>query len=145
MRHPLVICIGNNARGDDGVGRRVARLLAENPAGNAEIVSAPQLDVIMTEQVAGASRVIFVDAERREEPAVRVDSLTPDTAHTNAHALDPAGLLALAATLYDAHPDATVLSVAGPEMGHDEGLSDTAEAASEEAASVVQSLLDERD
>lgn len=143
MRHPLVICIGNRARGDDGAGRRVAELLESEGLPDVSVVSTPQLDVVMAEQVARASSVVFVDAERRDAPPVRTEALTPDTAHTNAHAIDPAGLLALADTLYDAQPHATLVSVAGPEMGHAEGLSDTAEAASLEAASVVQSLVEQ--
>jgi hydrogenase maturation protease len=142
MRHALVICIGNKARGDDGAGRKVAELLDGRDLGETAIVSTPQLDVVMAEQVAHASHVIFVDAQRRTAPSVLVDTLEPDTAHTNAHAIDPAGLLALARTLYDADPGATLVTLAGPEMGHGEGLSETAEAASEEAASVVASLIE---
>lgn len=119
----------------------MADLLGEKPLDAVTIVSTPQLDVVMAEQVAEASRVIFVDAARRDSPPVHTGGLSPDTAHTNAHAIDPAGLLALADTLYGALPDATLVSVAGPEMGHAEGLSETAEAASLEAASVIRSLL----
>jgi hydrogenase maturation protease len=137
--------MGNKARGDDGAGRRVAELIEDQLAGDVVLISTPQLDVVMAEQVAAASAVVFVDAERRSAPAVRVDELVADTAHTNAHAIDPAGLLALAETLYGATPQASIVSVAGPEMGHGEGLSETAEAASREAASVAISVLKEMD
>lgn len=142
MRHTLVICIGNKARGDDGAGRRVAELLEEADRADLDIISTPQLDVVMAERVYESSRVIFADAERREAPGVRIDELLPDTANTNAHAVDPPGLLALASTLYGNAPGALMVSIAGPHMEHAEGLSETAEAASREAASRIIALLE---
>lgn len=145
MRHTLVICIGNKARGDDGAGRRVAELLSESARPDLDVLSTPQLDVVMAEQVHHAAHVIFADAQRRETPRVAVEPVAPDTANANAHAVDPAGLLALAATLYGSAPEALMVSVAGPHMGHGEGLSETAEAASREAASTIVDLLENAD
>jgi protein-S-isoprenylcysteine O-methyltransferase Ste14 len=45
MPAPAIICIGNVARGDDGVGWRVADLLAERLPEQARLVRAPALDV----------------------------------------------------------------------------------------------------
>jgi hydrogenase maturation protease len=141
MRHALVICIGNRARGDDGVARDVAERLAGRLPEGTVLHSAPQLDVVIAEDVARASVVVFADAERRDTPPVRVDELLPDAGGSNVHALDPAGLLALAHSLYGTAPPAHIVSIAAPEMGHGEGLSETARTASEAAAASIEELL----
>jgi len=141
MEPTLILCIGNKARGDDGAARYVAELLQERLPDGATLVSTPQLDIVMAQDVASASRVLFVDAARRSLPAVHVQPQLPGTAGTHAHGVDPAGLMSLAEILYGAAPAAMLVSIAAPEMGHDEGLSATAKAASEEAAFVVLGLL----
>lgn len=146
MDTTLIIAIGNVARGDDGVAHAVAELLADDdrlPA-SARIVTATGLDVAMAADVAAVARVVLVDAERRATPAVRTESLSPGPpSGPTGHAIDSPALLALAEALYGSAPPATLVSVAAPEMGHDEGLSATAETASREAASVVIALLAE--
>lgn len=137
----LVICYGNKSRGDDGAGRLVGEILAERLPEGVALLNEPQLDVVMAEDIAHARTVVFVDAERRESPAVTVDNVTPGTAGTHAHSVDPPGLLSLAETLYSRAPRALLVSIAAPEMGHAEGLTNTARAASEEAARVVLELV----
>ncbi len=137
----LVICIGNKARGDDGVARLVAELLEDVLPQTCGLISEPQLDIVMAEDLADAELVVFVDAERREWPEVKVAEVEPTVASSHAHAVDPGGLLALAQTLYAAHPNTLLVSVAGPDMDHGEGLSETARAASLEAARTVLDLV----
>jgi len=141
MESTLILCIGNKARGDDGAARYVAELLGDRLPDAVTLVSTPQLDIVMAQDVAGASRVLFVDAARRALPAVHVQPQPPGTAGTHAHGVDPAGLMSLAETLYGATPTALLVSIAAPDMGHHEGLSAIAKAASEEAALVVLGLL----
>lgn len=144
MTRNLIIAIGNVARGDDGVAHDVARrLLAAGLPAETRVMTAVGLDVAMSADVAEADRLLVVDAERRESPAVDVRPLAAGTAAHSGHAIDGPGLLAVAHALYDATPDAAVVVVAAPEMGHGEGLSATAEAASAEAASVILALLRE--
>lgn len=154
----LVICIGNLARGDDGVARHVADALKRPglPA-NVDLVSAPQLDVVMAEGMANAGRVIVVDAERRSEPAIKIERIdltgenaapaTPQGAFPRGsmpgHALDPRSLVLLARTLYGSVPAVFLVTVAAPEMGHGEALSATAAAARDEATRSVLALLHE--
>ncbi len=138
MDTPLVICIGNVARGDDGVAHAVGALLG---SAQARVVLATDLDVAMAEDVAEASVLVIVDAQRRIAPAVEVEPLAPGPAGApTGHAIDAPSLLALAQALYGHAPRALLVSVAAPEMGHGEGLSDTARAASEEAAREVLRL-----
>lgn len=134
----LVICIGNEARGDDGVARLVGRGLAAEAG--MRVLSEPQLDVLMAEEIAAADRVTFVDAERREEPPVRVEPIgaTSFVPGATTHALDPAGLLALASALYAAAPPARLVTLAAPAMGHGDELSPVAAQAADEALRLLR-------
>lgn len=141
----LVICIGNEARGDDGAAREVARRL--EGARGMLVLSAPQLDVTMAEDVSRARLVTFVDAERRDLPPVRADAVAkaPLTAGATTHALDPPGLLALAEALYGRVPPAEVISIAAPCMGHGTSLSSIASVAVREAVAAILSGEPETD
>lgn len=137
----IIICIGNKARGDDGAARRTADLLEGRLPEGVGLMSRPQLDVVMAEDLSHVLLVVFVDAERRTDPPVDVRLVAKDTISADTHGLTPGALLALAHALYGCAPRALLVSIAGPEMGHTEGMSETAEAASEKAASVVLDLL----
>lgn len=142
MNTILVVCIGNVARGDDGVAHAVARLLTKGDlSAETRIITLPDLDVALAEDVANAGLFILVDAARREGPPVVVEPLAsaPASRHTG-HGIDPGSLLALATSLWGRAPRAITVTVAAPLMGHGEELSATAEAASVEAASVVLDL-----
>lgn len=146
MDTSLVICVGNVARGDDGVAHRVGRLLqaAGLPEGTT-LLTAVDLDIAMAEDVATASRLVIIDAARRAEPAVATSPLTPGPAtRPTGHAIDAASLLGIAEALYGSAPEATLVTVAAPSMEHTEQLSECATAASDEAAVVVRVLLAER-
>jgi hydrogenase maturation protease len=142
-----IIAIGNIARGDDGVAHRVLEhlepQLTDSERTGLAIAAVHQLDFGMTSDLADTDLVIFIDAERRAEPAVDVVEVVPGPGVASLHGVDPDGLLGLAETLYGAAPAAYLVSVAAPIMEHVEGLSDIAEAASIEAASVVRALLAE--
>jgi hydrogenase maturation protease len=147
MDDTLIIAIGNVARGDDGVAHAVAALLANGRtplASGVRVLTAVGLDVAMADDVANCRRLIVVDAERREAPAVDVRPIVAGVAAHSGHSIDPPGLLAVAHALYGVSPSATLVGVAAPEMGHSEALSATAEAASREAASVILELMRER-
>ena len=144
MTRDLIIAIGNVARGDDGVAHDVAaRLLAVGLGAEVRVMTAVGLDVAMAADVAESARLIVIDAERREAPAVAIGAIEPGTAAHSGHAIDAPGLLAVTAALYGAAPGALLVSVAAPEMGHGEVLSAIAQAASEEATRTIVGLLGE--
>jgi len=87
---------------------------------------------------------VVVDAQRRAAPPVEVQPIIAGTATHSGHAIDAPGLLAVTSALYGAVPEPLLVSVAAPEMGHEEVLSATARAASEEAARMVLDLLSAR-
>jgi hydrogenase maturation protease len=143
MGNSLIVCIGNVARGDDGVAHAVYEQLLDSPPDRALLVCAVDLDVAMASDVAQTDLLIVVDAQRRSEPAV-VLSQIPATASGRAtgHGMDAPTLVSLASSLYGHTPKrAVVVSVAAPQMGHGVGLSRTARAASSEAARAVRELI----
>ncbi len=144
MPTPLVICIGNVARGDDGVAHAVAEELkrtGEIPTSC--IVTATDLDITMAADIAGSSRVVIVDAVRRDDPPVAISRIHPgQTPRPTGHCIDAESLLALAVVLYGHAPETSLISVAAPDMGHSETLSDVARAASREAARAIVSVLE---
>lgn len=134
----LVICIGNTARGDDGVARVVASGLRASGAA-IHVVEGTALDIAMAEDIANASSVIIVDAEEREGPLVEERALDATPSGLGwSHGISPSALLALAQSLYGASPKASLLTLAAPAMEHVVGLSETARMAAKE---VVASIL----
>jgi hydrogenase maturation protease len=140
MSAVLIICVGNVARGDDGVGHEVARRLESLPDGAALLVET-SLDVTHAAAVAEAERLIVVDAHRRDEPPVETWRVESGTTPVGTHGLTVEALQGLAATLYGHAPEAWLVTVAAPQMGHGETLSETAERAAEAAAAEVLRLV----
>jgi hydrogenase maturation protease len=102
---PLVIAYGNRLRGDDAVGWVVADSLANDiRMQGVDVVALHQLSPELADDVARASRVVFVDA--RIDPAtapgaVGVAQLKPDSAASSmTHHVDAGTVLALAKGLY---------------------------------------------
>lgn len=142
MAGALVICIGNVARRDDGAAHAVAALLAECLPSDAHLLTAVDLDIAMAVDVAQADLVVLVDAQKREGAPVVVTVAAPaPSASPTGHSIDVGGLLALAGAVYGAVPVCHVVSVAGSDFGHGEGLSENTKAASEEAAREVLRLV----
>ncbi len=117
--------------------------LAADAAERVKFLAVHQLDVGMAADLAESDLVVFVDAWRRAAPPVEVVEVVPGPGASSLHGTDPEGLLGLVEALYGRPPRAVLLAVAAPQMGHGEGLSETAEAASVEAASVACALLAE--
>jgi hydrogenase maturation protease len=140
VEETLIICVGNLARGDDGVGHEVARLLDARHVA-ATVVSATALDITLAERAAEARRLVIVDAARRTDPPVTVSRLSDHQAPRHTHALSPEGLVGLTASLFGAEPPAWIVSVAAPEMKHGAELSETAHKAAMQAADMVAELV----
>lgn len=141
MLHPMIICIGNITRGDDGVAHRLAALLAESLPPDATLTVAAQLDVAMADDLGDASVVVIVDAERRTQPAVAVRRVDAAPAGEYGHAFEAGHLLDIAWALYSARPRMWLVTLAAPVMEHDIGLSPTAEAAAAEGVAKVLELV----
>jgi len=111
----VVIGYGNDLRGDDGIGPRVAALVAAMALPDVQAIATRQLTPELAEELARASLAIFVDARPVVGEAVEAIALHPlvPTIDSGAlgHTSDPRALLALALTLYGHAPPAWLLTV----------------------------------
>jgi hydrogenase maturation protease len=117
IARPLVIGYGNRLRGDDAVGWVVADSLANDPRMNdVDVVAVHQLTPDLADEVAGASRVVFIDALL--DPDVRpgivaVAALEPDPdPEPMTHHVGAGTILSLAGALYGYAPPAFSVTVA---------------------------------
>jgi hydrogenase maturation protease len=112
----LLVGYGNLLRSDDGVGPAIVSRLAGIFAGNplCACLTAHQLTPELAEQVAGADRVVFIDASVEcGAGIVRIRRLASASAATSTlgHAASPEAILALAKALYHRAPSAWSVAV----------------------------------
>jgi hydrogenase maturation protease len=124
----LVICYGNPLRSDDGVGWRVAELLAEDPrAAGAEVLARHQLTPELAEDVSRAGLVVLVDASGGPGAAGSVSSnplgASPASGSVYSHHVDPVLLLQLAGAWFGHAPPAVQVSIRAAQLGAGTGLS----------------------
>jgi hydrogenase maturation protease len=123
MSHTLIIGYGNPLRGDDGVGPRAAELLADGggaipsplPDG-AQVRVCHQLTIELAPQIAGADRLILIDALATGEPgSIQQYILTPAIPESASltHHIDAQGLLSAAQLLYGHAPETMLFTVSG--------------------------------
>lgn len=141
-----IIAYGNPHRSDDGIGAFVAGSLAQQLAGMASvgIVTAPQLDPILLEEIHAADHLIFVDACVAElHEGVRWSAAEPELNGwaLGAHHIDPGTFLGLLDLLYDARPAAWVVSVQGRNFELGETLDPEARNNAERAAMQIMDWL----
>ena len=136
----LLVAIGNTLRRDDGAAHRVLELL-ELPAG-VEAISCHQLTPELSEEIAAAEIVVFVDADVNPGPA-KLEPLEPGAGLNplGGHFLRPQELLAIAQRLFAFQGKAWLCHVPGEDFGDGEGLSPVAEANAREAAQLIRQRL----
>lgn len=140
----LLIGIGNDLRGDDGAGPRVARALEARLPWDVRVAHglAPEL----ADDLAACDVALFVDADadpsllhptwrRHPDPIAGAAAAPP----VLGHALDVPGVLRLCAGLHGRVPQAATLSLPARDFGLGEALSPLAE---EGVAIAVATLLD---
>lgn len=154
MKRTLIIGYGNFDRQDDGVAwhvlAEVARRLGcavplsseeEFPTndGAPDFVFELQLTPELAETVAQYERVCFVDAHTGAVPHdVNVSEIAAEfQASPLTHHLTPQSLLTFAQTLYDARPEAILVSVRGYQFGFERTLSSLTAQLAQQAAEVV--------
>jgi hydrogenase maturation protease len=126
----LVIGYGNTLRTDDGVGPRVAELLAGHPRlAGATVRACHQLSPELADDMRWATLVVLVDATTGAPPGAivvrRVDLAGESRVDGGAtsHHVDPDVLLALTRDLYGVTPETYLVSVGVADMGLGEALS----------------------
>jgi hydrogenase maturation protease len=128
----LILGYGNPLRSDDGVGWKAAAAL-ERQLSSADllVVSSHQLTPEMAETISRCSRVLFLDAAHTGSPGeIRMEPVRRDpSAHVDdvSHQLSPSALLELAYRLFEAEPEATLLTLTGENFEFGEHFSSTVE------------------
>ncbi len=140
----LVLGFGNTLRRDDGVGAVAARLLGADPRlqrSDVDVREAYQLLPEMSMDIAGATLVVFVDADARGLPgSIEVHQIDPVAAAredpdargepgASSHHVGGGVLVALAAALTGRAPEAVAIGIGVADLGMGEGLSPAVEAA----------------
>lgn len=138
-----VLCYGNPARGDDGLGPEVALRLEDAALPNVQVESNYQLMVEDAAAIADSALVIFVDASVAAEEPYSFRRLTErEDLGYMAHSIDPERLLGLTRATFGRCPPAYALAIRGFSFEmFEEGLSPRAAANLEESASFLTGLL----
>jgi hydrogenase maturation protease len=121
----LIIGIGNESRGDDGLGWAFLKALEKGNYPDWQFIVRYQLNVEDADLIKEADTVVFVDSYNGkldkgfllEECHARVDF------EYTTHALNPCAVLALCNNLYNHKPLNFVMKIQGYEWGLGKGLS----------------------
>ena len=127
MTRVLVLAYGNPLRGDDGIGWHAAQaLIPEFDGEDVRVLFCEQLTPDLAEPVARSRRVIFIDASAADEPG-RVSCLrlspSAEPPSSFSHEITPGTLLAFAGALYEAIPEASLVSLGAESFEFGQGLS----------------------
>ncbi|HTW49365.1 MAG TPA: hydrogenase maturation protease [Acidobacteriaceae bacterium] len=140
----LLLACGNSLRQDDAVGLRIAEAAEQLfPASRLRVVAATQFTPEMAAELAATELAIFVDASAADEPgAIRVEPVCACAEAPDTHHLDPAALLALAASLCGHAPArAFALTVGASHFGYGDEISGPLRQAVPRAVRLVTSLV----
>lgn len=124
----LIIGIGNSGRRDDGLGWAFVNEIQNRMPDAFDFEWRYQLQVEDSELICDYRRIIFVDASTEEFMHGFSFSKCELAEHYyfSSHAQNPETVVYLAATLYDAQPDAYMMAISGVEWELKEGLSERA-------------------
>lgn len=139
----LVIGYGNDLRGDDGVGQRVAETIsAQNPP-QVTAIAVPQLTPELAELLTTVELAIFVDVYPSDDRQdIQVSRLEPlPTSMLMAHTSDPRSLLALTVAIYGQCPPAWLVAIPGIDFELGDPISPLAESASAIAIQDIDRLI----
>ena len=127
----LIIGYGNPLRGDDGFGWKAASILAATiPSEAAHVLTVHQLTPELAEPVSQAELVIFIDASALGRPGTwKCEEVKSQATCTNslAHSFDASALLAYSRAIFNATPQALLVSVAGESFAIEDNLTPTVE------------------
>ena len=144
----LIVGYGNELRGDDAVGARVAQAVADWHLPEVKVQVVHQLMPELAAEVAKTDYVIFVDA-CGEESCARTVQLDPiilgghdaQSASAFSHTHGARGVLRLTQQLYGHSPQAWLLQVPSEGFAFGEPLSDTAWGGYNQALKIIERFL----
>jgi len=133
----IVIGIGNELRGDDGIGPRVVDAIPARA--DLQTMTVHQLVPELAEKIQCARRVLFVDASLGDE--LCLTQLASSDHRGLGHACSPAALLGWTKLAYDREPASWLLSIPGASFEFGEGTSSRTTAYVPEALDRIESWL----
>lgn len=141
MTDLLVIGYGNDLRRDDGAGRQVAEAVEELALPGVVVRSVAQLTPELALDIAGATGVVFVDADV-DATAVTAEAVTPSSTQPGVmtHHGDPVRLLALVATVGRVPDRAVAISIPARDLGLGTNMSPEARAGVARAIELITTL-----
>lgn len=139
----LLIGIGNNCRGDDGLGWKFIELVESMGLDSIDREYRYQLQVEDAALISEYDVVYFVDAsyEKMSKGFELRPCIALDEEQVSTHAQSPGAILKLTNNLYQKFPEAWVLAIAGECWELETTLSETAEQNLIEAASFFAELF----
>lgn len=138
----VVIGYGNDLRGDDGLGPRVAAEIGCGAWPNVRAVAVHQLTPELVDILAQVQLAFFVDAcARQDANPIEVHRIEPGNLALMTHAGDPRALLNLTQTLYGQAPNAWWVTIAGNNFDLGEKLSQVGEQHAKMAVDQIEHLL----
>lgn len=139
----LLIGIGNNCRGDDGLGWKFIELVESMGLDFISHEYRYQLQVEDAALISEYEVVYFVDAsyEKMDKGFELRPCIAFDEEQVSSHAQSPGAILRLANDLYQKFPEAWILTIAGESWEIQTSLSETAERNLVEATSFFAELF----
>ena len=127
-RKILLIGIGNNCRGDDGLGWKFVELVESMGLDFIDHEYRYQLQVEDAALISEYDVVYFVDAsyEKMDKGFELRPCIASDEEQISSHAQSPGAILKLANNLYQKHPEAYILAIGGEGWELQTWLSETA-------------------
>lgn len=122
----LVIGFGNPLRADDGVGWQIADQIAKLAGDSAKVFSVHQLTPELAEPISEADFVVFIDASYKGQPGSwTCETIQPEANRLErfSHYFTPVDLLNYTNAVFNASPQALLISVAGGSFDYGEELS----------------------
>lgn len=125
----LIIGIGNNCRGDDGLGWRFVEAIESFGVEFLDCEYRYQLQVEDAALASDYDLVVFADATYEKiDNGYEIRSCIPDSdCLFSTHAQSPGAIVSLTNTLYKIFPKAYIVAICGEEWGLQSYLSETAE------------------
>lgn len=140
----LIIGYGNELRSDDGVGPKVAKIVARWGLPGVRIIGCHQLMPELVVSLATAGQVVFVDAAKGP-CSIRAQAIKPvQSAQVMTHAVDPGTLLRLTKVLYERCPTALSLTIPAEDFSFGRRLSEVCRKGMRAALGRLRTLATER-
>jgi hydrogenase maturation protease len=138
----LVIGYGNELRGDDAVGAKVAAEVAGWKLASLSTMVCHQLTPELADPIAAAERVIFVDATVAAAGGVTICEIGPagPSPDIMTHVVDPQMLLRLAKQVFGRCPRAWWLTIPVEKLDFGESLSPLAQRGLQEAVEKIRAM-----